>query len=98
MKYYLKIHSNPSQKVIAICDEDCLGKTLKNEKMKYSINETFFKDKLISLEDAIRILRNSNNFNVVGKSIVNALINENIIINEGMTIIDNVPVAIKVIF
>ena len=49
MKVYCKIHKQQDYHVIAVCDEDILGKTLGKQK----ISEFFYKGELIDIPDAI---------------------------------------------
>ncbi len=98
MKCYVKIHSRFDNIVVGVCDEDCLGKVLKQDKFRFNVSETFFKDHLIPLEEAIRIAKKSGNFNAVGSGIIAALIKEQIIHAEGIIEVDNVPIAINFLF
>ncbi len=98
MKCYLKIHSQSTNHIIGVCDEDCINLHLKQGKYNYHVSDAFFRDKLVSIEDAIKILKNSSNFNAVGKNIIEALIKSKIIASEGILEIEGVPIAIKFVF
>ena len=98
MKYYLKIHSQSTNRIIGVCDEDCINLHLTQGKYNYRVSEAFFKDKLVLIEEAIKILKTSTNFNAVGKNIIEALIKSEIINSEGILEIDGVPIVIKFIF
>jgi len=98
MKVYLKIHKNESSEVIAACDDNILGIILRKENLIIKISEQFYGGNLIEIEDAITTLRNTNNFNIVGKNIIKACIDNNIITEDGCIEIDGIPMAIKFIF
>jgi len=98
MKCYLKIHSQSTNQIIGVCDEDCINLHLKQEKYNYHVSDAFFRDKLVPIEDAIKILKNSSNFNAVGKNIIEALIKTKIIASEGILEIEGIPIAIKFVF
>ena len=98
MKCYFKIHSQSTNHIIGVCDEDCINLHLKQGKYNYHVSDAFFRDKLVSIEDAIKILKNSSNFNAVGKNIIEALIKTKIIASEGILEIEGVPIAIKFVF
>ena len=83
--------------VVAVCDKECLGKQLRKGKFQFSVSDQFFNGKLVSLERAINILRQSNNFNAVGEKIISELIKLKIIHPEGILEIDNIPIAIKIV-
>lgn len=92
MKVYCKKHKQQDYEVIAICDEDILGKTFGTQK----INEHFYKGELVDIADVIDLLRNAQNFNIAGKFIVDACIDNGIINELGTIIIENIPFAIKI--
>ena len=98
MKCFLKIHSQSTNQIIGVCDEDCINLHLKQGEYNYHVSEAFFRDSLVSIEDAIKILEKSSNFNAVGKNIIKALLETKIIPSEGILEIDGVPIAIKFLF
>ena len=98
MKCFLKIHSQSTNHIIGVCDEDCINLHLKQGKYNYHVSDAFFRDKLVPIEDAIKILKKSSNFNAVGKNIIGALIETKIVPSEGILEIDGVPIAIKFVF
>ncbi|TFG14073.1 MAG: DUF424 family protein [Promethearchaeota archaeon] len=93
MKVYCKNHKQPDYLVIAVCDEDILGKHFGTQK----ISEHFYKGELLDIPEAIDILREAPNFNIAGKFIVKACIETKIINEEGVIIIDDIPFAMKVL-
>ncbi|MHA1870797.1 MAG: DUF424 domain-containing protein [Promethearchaeota archaeon] len=95
MKVYIKIHIQGSNQVIAGCDPELIGKTLKSNKLEIHISENFYKGDLIEIEKAMYILKHSSNINIIGKKIVNACIEEKIIPKEGVLYINEIPMAIK---
>lgn len=98
MNCYLKIHSRFDNIVVGVCDEDCLGKILEKDKFRFNVSEVFFKDQLVSQEEAVKVLKKASNFNVVGKNIIDALIEKEIIHKDGIIAVDEVPIAIKFLF
>ncbi|MHA1454093.1 MAG: DUF424 family protein, partial [Promethearchaeota archaeon] len=93
MKVYCKMHKQQDYQVIAVCDENILGKTFGTQK----ISEFFYKGELLDIPDAINILKNAQNFNIAGKSIVNACVDTGIINERGIIILENIPFAMKVL-
>ncbi|MHA1766702.1 MAG: DUF424 family protein [Promethearchaeota archaeon] len=98
MKCFIKIHSQSKDQVIGVCDENCLNMHLKQGKFSYHVSEAFFRGNLISIEEAIKYLKNSSNFNAVGTNIIKALIEAEIIHADGVIKIKDTPIAIKFIF
>jgi uncharacterized protein len=97
MRCYVKIHSKGTQFVIGVCDIECLGKKVRENKLKYHVSEHFFKDQEVDIDKAVKILKTSPNFNAVGKNIIDALIQANIIHSDGVITIEGLPIALKMI-
>lgn len=91
MKVYCKEHKQQDYQVIAVCDEDILGKTFGTQK----ISEHFYKGELLDIPDAINILKNAQNFNIAGDSIVKACVDSGIINQQGVIIFENIPFAMR---
>ncbi len=97
MRVYLKVHFMNELETVACCDEDLLNQVFKEGNLRIEISNQFFGGKLIDLEDAISILKESASFNIVGEKIVEKAINCKILLKEGIGIIDGVPIALKMI-
>jgi len=84
--------------VVAICDEDLVGKRFEEEKFQLDVKENFFKDKKVSEEEVIKIIQNLSQedatFNIVGKSSVSTAIKTGIISQEDIKEIQGVPFAL----
>lgn len=92
-KYYFKVHKHPTEVVIAICDEEALGQTFRNEKMKITVNEAFYGGDLVE-EAFVRL--NIGSFtilNIVGNRIIDLAISEGIIAPENVIQIGEVKHA-----
>jgi len=98
MKVYIKVHVMGETETIACCDEDLLDQELKEGKLLIKISNQFFGGSLISLEDAISILKESPNFNIVGEKIIEKAINCNLLQRKGINLINGVPMALKMMF
>ena len=91
MKVYCKKHKQQEYEVIAVCDEDIIGKSLGNQK----ISEFFYKGDLIEIPEAIDILKKAQNFNIAGSAIIDACITNGIINAQGIITFENIPFAMK---
>ena len=98
MKVYLKIHRRNEIETVACCDEKLLNQTFSERDFKIAISEPFFGGDLMSMEEAIDILRNASYFNIVGENIVNNIIAHNILPKEGIRCINGIPMALKMMF
>ena len=98
MKVYLKIHHNNEIETVACCDESLLRKVFKEGNLRIEITEQFFSGSLLNINDAIEILMNAPYFNIVGKNIIEKAISHNILPKEGVRTINDVPMAMKMMF
>ncbi|MFW5895578.1 MAG: DUF424 family protein, partial [archaeon] len=62
------------------------------------ISEQFYGGELMEINEAIEILKNVNNFNLVGKRIIEFAIEHKIHPEEGVRSINGVPMALKMMF
>ncbi len=98
MKVYLKIHTKEDWETVACCDENLLNTVLKEGNLRIEISLRFFGGSLVDVEEAMNVLKETNNFNIVGETVVNKAIDCNILSKEGVRSINGVPMAIKMIF
>ena len=94
MNVYCKKHKRQEYEVIAVCDEEILGKSFGNQK----ISEAFYKGHLMDIPSVLDLLKNAQNFNIAGNSIVQACVESNIITEAGIVTIDSIPFAMKFLF
>jgi len=95
MKVYIKIHSRNEIETVACCDEHLLNQCFKEGDIKIEISEHFYGGNLITLNDAIEILKNAQSFNIVGENIINEAIIRKILPEDGTRKIAGVPMAMK---
>jgi len=96
---WVKIHRS-SRTVIAICDENLLGKKF-NEGIKcLNITESFYKGEKISKEEVSEIMKfeslGGSTFNMVGKETINLAIEVGIIEENSYFKIENIPFIITI--
>ncbi len=97
-KVYLKIHIMGDIETIACCDEELLNQVYKEGNLRIEISSQFFKGRLIDLEEAIFILKQTSYFNIVGEKIIKSAIDCKLLPAEGVRFINGVPMAIKMMF
>lgn len=98
MKVYLKVHNWRKNETVACCDEDLLEKVFKEGNLRIEISKKFYGGDLMNINEAITILKNVNNFNIVGEGIVERAIEDKILPKEGVRLINGVPMALKMMF
>ena len=79
--------------LLAMCDADLLGKTLKQGKIVFHIREEFYKGSLMRLEEAVGLIRQSTIVNMVGQRIVRKAVEEGWIHPDAILEIEGVPHA-----
>ena len=98
MKVFLKIHFKNEIETVACCDEDLLDQAFKEGNLQIKISNHFFGGTLITMEEAIEILKQASYFNIVGEHIVNKAVSCRILPIEGVRSINGVPMAMKMMF
>jgi hypothetical protein len=90
---YVNLRNWGKRVLLAICDADMLGKTLKQGKIVFHIQEKFYKGSLVSLEEAVNLIQQSTIVNMVGRSIVKRAIEEGLVHPDSVIEIKGVPHA-----
>jgi len=91
---HLKIHENVGEgSVVAVCDAELIGKTLKGKYCDLVIEESFYGDTLASEEEVLDALKSATNANIIGKKVCRLAIQAGII-DEGICMeINGIPHA-----
>ena len=71
---YLKIHKSGENVIVAVCDRDLIGKTLKEGNLSITISEDFYKGDLVSEEELKATLESAVNINIFGEKSVSCAI------------------------
>jgi len=79
--------------LLAACDEELLGKTLRDGKLVFKVREEFYKGPKMPVEDAVELMRESTIVNMIGANIVNKAIEEGMVHPEAVLEISGVPHA-----
>jgi hypothetical protein len=90
---YLKIHKSGDSAIVALCDRELIGKTLKEGNITVTITEDFYKGELISQEKAIEILSGATNINIFGERAVSCAIECGVVNKNNVKIINEVAHA-----
>ncbi len=92
-KVYVKVHRSGGYVVVAICDEDLLGKTLVEGDMKFTVSEDFYGGNLMDIKEALELIKSAYVANLIGRNIVEASIRANLVLKESVIVINGVPHA-----
>jgi hypothetical protein len=93
MAFWFKIFNVKYDVVLAVCDEELLGKGLKFEDIKVKVSENFYKGEIIDEAGAIKLMHFSTIGNLIGKRIVSLAEKEGFISKENILYIGEIPHA-----
>jgi hypothetical protein len=93
LEVYVNIRKSGKRTLLALCDAEMLGKTLKQGKLRFHIDEKFYKGSLMSLEDAVTLIQQSTIVNMIGYAVVKKAIDRGLIHPDAVLRIDGVPHA-----
>lgn len=84
--------------VIAICDEELIGKRFEENEFELYVKENFFEGDLHSEKEVIEIMKDmakeDATFNIIGKKSIDAALKAGIINKEGIKKIQGIPFAL----
>jgi hypothetical protein len=79
--------------VVAICDEDLLGKTLIDGKIEFTVSKEFYGEDLVDVKSCINHLNRATIANMVGAVSVKAAINAGFVHEQAVGYIEGHPHA-----
>jgi len=79
--------------LLAICDAEILGKTLREGKIAFHVKEEFYKGVKVNVEEAVAMIENSTIVNMVGKNVVKKAVEKGYVHPEAILNIEGVPHA-----
>ena len=93
MEVYMNLKKKGRNVLLAMCDVELLGKTLREGKIVFQVKEDFYKGAKVSIEEALSMVRNSTIVNMVGKNVVGKAIENGYVHPEAVLDIEGVPHA-----
>lgn len=93
MDVYVNLKKVGRNVLLAICDCEVLGRTLKEGKLTFHVKDEFYNGCKVSLDEAMAMIANSTIVNMVGKNCVGKAIEKGYVHPEAVLHIDGVPHA-----
>jgi len=90
---YVNVRRHGKQTILATCDCEICGKTLRDGKIVFEVREEFYKGIKVTIEEAIDLCRQSTIVNMVGKCIVRQAVKAGLVHPEAVLRIDGIPHA-----
>jgi uncharacterized protein len=88
---YLRTFPTDKGTMVACCDQDLLGRTFREGKLRLSLEAGFYGDTLWALEEALVLLDKADILNLAGKTVIDAAIERGIVHPEAVIVISGVP-------
>jgi hypothetical protein len=79
--------------LLATCDAELLGKTLKEGNITFHVHEKFYKGPRVTLEEAVELIKESTIVNMIGRKIVKKAIEHGFVHPEAVLMIEGIPHA-----
>ena len=92
-KVYVKTMTHGRDRLVAVCDEEILGETLEGGRVPFKVSEGFYKGVLGEVDEAIAAMRHATICNLVGKAIVEAAIECNMVHERAVIYFGDIPHA-----
>jgi hypothetical protein len=79
--------------LLAICDAEILGRTLREGKIVFCVKEEFYRGAKVDVEEAVEMISNSTIVNMVGRNVVRKAIERGYVHPEAVLKIEGIPHA-----
>ena len=93
LEAYVNIKKMGRNVLLAICDCELLGRTLREGNIVFHIKGEFYKGGKVGVEEAVSMIKNSTIVNLVGKNCVEKAIAKGYVHPEAVLRIEGVPHA-----
>jgi hypothetical protein len=93
LEVYVNLRKIGNNVLLAICDAEILGKTLREGKIVFHVKEEFYKGAKVNVEEAISMIKNSTTVNMIGKNVVKKAMEKGYVHPEAVLNIEGVPHA-----
>jgi uncharacterized protein len=93
LEVYVNLKQVGRNVLLAICDCELLGRTLREGKIVFQVKDEFYNGRKASVEEAIGMINNSTIVNLVGKCCVEKAIAEGYVHPEAVLKIEGIPHA-----
>src|SRR5215471_2492923 len=88
---YLRSFTTEKGTMVACCDEELLGKTFREGRLRLTIEAGFYGDTLWALAEALVLLDKADILNLVGQSVIDAAIEKGIVHPEAVIMVSGIP-------
>ena len=93
MEVYVNLKKMGRNVLLAICDCEVLGRTLREGKIVFHVKDEFYNGGKVSVEEAVGMIENSTIVNMVGRNCVERAIEKGYVHPEAVLRIEGIPHA-----
>jgi uncharacterized protein len=93
LEVYLNIKKMGQNVLLAVCDCDLLGRTLREGKIVFHVKDEFYNGRKATVDEAVGLINNSTIVNLVGKNCVGKAIAKGYVHPEAVIKIEGIPHA-----
>ena len=93
MEVYVNLKQVGKNVLLAVCDCELLGRTLREGKIVFRIKDEFYNGRKATVDEAMGMIRNSTIVNLVGKACVEEAISMGYVHPEAVIKIEGIPHA-----
>jgi len=93
LEVYMNLRKIGNNVLLAICDAEILGKTLREGKIVFRVKEEFYKGARVNIEEAVDMIGNSTIVNMIGKNVVKKAVEKGYVHPEAILNIEGIPHA-----
>jgi len=90
---YCKIHSAQGIQVLAACDKELAGCTLKKGDLDFKVSEAFYKGRQVSEKELSELLDEIGSINLVGKKVTAVAMKKGLISEKNIIKVEGIPHA-----
>jgi len=90
---FLRTFATEKGTMVACCDEELIGKTFREGRLRLSLDAGFYGDTLFGLGEALVLIDKADILNLVGKTVIDAAIDKGIVHPEAVIVISGIPHA-----
>jgi len=92
-----KIHKAENRKVISLCDENLVGQKMEDGYLQLDISETFYKGEQLDEEILLKEIEDATSLNIIGEESIKFTLNHQLINENNILRIKNIPHAIIIL-
>ena len=94
MKFSVRVSKYQKNVMLNICDADLMGKKIIQDELTMHINEAYYGKKIVEIDEAKTLLKNSSIINMAGKDTISLAVEIGIGSENGVKVIADVPFLI----